>query len=224
MFNVVNPDDIIEQYGADTLRMYEMFLGPLEQAKPWDTSGIDGVFKFLRKTWNLFYNNNGELNISDEKATKEELKTLHKTIKKIQEDIENFSFNTSISAFMICVNELGSLKTNKREILEQLLIILSPFAPHIAEELWQNALGNKDSIVVSKFPKFVADYLVEDAIKYPVQFNGKTRFMLELPATMSNQDIEKTVLADSNTQKYIDGKTVRKVIVVSKRIINIVVS
>ena len=223
MYNVVNPDDIIEQYGADTLRMYEMFLGPLEQAKPWDTSGIDGVYKFLRKTWNLFYKN-GELNISDEKATKDELKALHKTIKKVTEDIENFSFNTSVSAFMICVNELTSLKTNKREILEPLLVLLSPFAPHITEELWQNALGKTESIINAEFPKFVAEYLVEDAIKYPVQFNGKTRFMLELPATMSNQDIEKTVLKNDNTQKYIDGKTVRKVIVVPKRIINIVVS
>ena len=224
MFNVVNPDDIIEQYGADTLRMYEMFLGPLEQAKPWDTNGIDGVHKFLKKTWNLFYNNNGELNISDDKATKDELKALHKTIKKIQEDIENFSFNTSISAFMICVNELGGLKTNKREILEPLLIILSPFAPHIAEELWQNALGNKESIVIARFPKFVAEYLVEDSIKYPVQFNGKTRFMLELSASMSNKEIEEIILANENSKKYIDGKTVRKVIVVPKRIINIVIS
>ncbi len=224
MFNVVNPDDIIEQYGADTLRMYEMFLGPLEQAKPWDTSGIDGVYKFLRKTWNLFYNNDGELNISNEKATKDELKTLHKTIKKVTEDIENFSFNTSVSAFMICVNELTSLKCNKREILQDLLVILSPFAPHVTEELWQNALSEKESILDAKFPKFNAEFLVEDAIKYPVQFNGKTRFIIELPATMSNQDIEKTILEHNNTQKYIDGKTVRKLIVVPKRIINIVVS
>jgi leucyl-tRNA synthetase len=223
MFNVVNPDDIIETYGADTLRMYEMFLGPLEQAKPWDTSGIDGVHKFLKKTWNLFYNN-GELNISDEKATKEELKILHKTIKKIQEDIENFSFNTSISAFMICVNELTSLKTNKREVLEPLLIILSPFAPHITEELWQNALGNKTSILLANFPKFIPEYLVEDNHKYPVQFNGKTRYMLDLPVNMNNQDIEKAVLENENSVKYLEGKTVRKVIVVPKRIINIVVS
>ena len=224
MYNVVNPDDIIETFGADTLRMYEMFLGPLEQAKPWDTSGIDGVYKFLRKTWNLFYNNNGELNISDEAATKDELKILHKTIKKIKEDIENFSFNTSISAFMICVNELTSLKANKRDVLEQFLVVLSPFAPHITEELWQNALKNKTSIVLSQFPEFKPEYLVEDNHKYPVQFNGKTRFMLELPINMDNKEIEKTVLENNNTQKYIDGKTVRKVIVVPKRIINIVIS
>ena len=223
MYNVVNPDDIIEQYGADTLRMYEMFLGPLEQAKPWDTSGIDGVYKFLRKTWNLFYTND-ELNISDEKPSKDEYKILHKTIKKIKEDIEGFSFNTSVSAFMICVNELTSLKSNKREILEDLLVILSPFAPHISEELWQNALKKDNSIINAKFPKFNADYLVEDAIKYPVQFNGKTRYMLDLPVDMSNQDIEKTVLEHQNSQKYLEGKTVRKVIVVPKRIINIVIS
>ena len=223
MYNVVNPDDIIENYGADTLRMYEMFLGPLEQAKPWDTSGIDGVYKFLRKTWNLFYNNNGELNISDEKASKEELKALHKTIKKVTEDIENFSFNTSVSAFMICLNELSSLKSNKIEILEQLLIILSPFAPHITEELWQNALKKNTSILDAEFPKFNPEYLVEDTIKYPVQFNGKTRFMLDLPASMTNQEIEKIVIEHENTQKHIEGKTIRKIIVVPKRIINIVV-
>ena len=223
MYNVVNPDDIIEQYGADTLRMYEMFLGPLEQAKPWDTSGIDGVYKFLRKTWNLFYKD-GELNLSDEKATKDELKILHKTIKKVTEDIENFSFNTSVSAFMICVNELTSLKCNKREILEDLLVILSPFAPHITEELWQNALSKNNSILTAKFPEFNAEYLVENTIKYPVQFNGKTRYMLDLSVDMSNQDIEKAVLENKNSQKYLEGKTVRKVIVVPKRIINIVIS
>ncbi len=221
-YNVVNPDDIIEQYGADTLRMYEMFLGPLEQSKPWDTNGIDGVFKFLRKTWNLFYKN-GELNITDEKPTKDELKILHKTIKKIKEDIENFSFNTSVSAFMICVNELTSLKTNKRKILEDLLVILSPFAPHIAEELWQNALGKTSSILNAKFPEFNEQFLIEDSFEYPVSFNGKMRFKITLPADITKDEAEKQVLNHEKAQNWLQGKQPKKIIFVPKRIINVVV-
>ena len=222
MYNVVNPDEIVEQYGADTLRMYEMFLGPLEQSKPWDTKGIDGVYKFLRKTWNLFFDRNGNNIVNNDKPTAEELKTLHKTIKKVKEDIENFSFNTSVSAFMICVNELSSQKCHKRDVLSDLLIILSPFAPHITEELWHTALGNETSIVNQKFPEFKQEYLVESNHKYPVSFNGKTRFTIELPADMSKDEIEKVILENENTQKYLAGKEVKKMIVVPKRIINIV--
>ncbi len=222
-YNVVNPDNIIEQYGADTLRMYEMFLGPLEQSKPWDTSGIDGVYRFLRKMWNLFYNNTGELNITNEEPTNNEYKILHKTIKKVQEDIENFSFNTSVSAFMICVNELTSLKTNKQAILEPFLVILSPFAPHIAEELWQNALGKKESILLAKYPQFEEKYLMETVFNYPVSVNGKTRFMVELPTNITTKEVEDIVLTNEKTIKYLEGKTVKKIIVVHNRIINIVI-
>ena len=221
MFNVVNPDDIVEHYGADTLRLYEMFLGPLEQSKPWDTNGIDGVFKFLRKYWRLFFDKEGSVCVSDEKATPEELKTLHKTIKKIAEDIEHFSFNTSVSAFMICVNELTDRKCNKREILEPLTVILSPFAPHIAEEMW-HLLGHADSVVKAVFPEFREEYLVESSVNYPVSFNGKTRFTISLPADMDPKTVEETVLADENTEKYLEGKSIKKVIVVPKKIVNIV--
>lgn len=222
MYNVVNPDNIIEQYGADTLRLYEMFLGPLEQSKPWDTNGIEGTHKFLRKIWRLFHDKNNDINISDEEPSFDEFKVLHKTIKKIKEDIERFSFNTSVSAFMICANELTDLKCNKRAILENLLIILSPFAPHITEELWR-ACGNETSIVDSKFPELDEQYLVEDKITYPISFNGKTRFTIDVPSEYSAKQIEEAALSAEQAGKWIEGKTVRKVIVVPGRIVNIVV-
>ncbi|MBQ20056.1 MAG: leucine--tRNA ligase [Flavobacteriales bacterium] len=220
-FNVQTPDDLVKVFGADTLRCYEMFLGPLEQHKPWDTQGITGVHGFLKKLWRLFHDDNG-FNVSDETPTNEELKSLHKTIKKVKEDIERFSFNTPVSAFMICVNELTALKCNKREILEPLLIILAPYAPHIAEELWAK-LGNTESITYAVFPKHNDAYLVESNHKYPVSFNGKMRFMLELPADMSKEDIEKEVLANEQSQKYLEGKAPKKVIVVPKKIVNVVI-
>ena len=221
MFNVVNPDDIIEQYGADTLRLYEMFLGPLEDSKPWDTSGIEGVHRFLKKLWRLFYTANGMVELSIEKPTDAEQKVIHKTIKKITEDIEKFSFNTSVSAFMICVNELSDLKCNKREVLEKLLIILSPFAPHITEELWHQ-IGHKNTIIDACFPKFDESYLVENTKTYPISFNGKVRFTLEMPISASKETLENTVMTDEKTQKWLEGKTPRKVIVVPGKIVNIV--
>ena len=220
MHNVVNPDTIIERYGADTLRFYEMFLGPLEQSKPWDTNGIDGVHRFLKKLWNLYWAGDS-VKITDEAASKDELKSLHKLIKKVTADIENFSFNTSVSAFMICVNELTSLATNKREILKPLLILLSPYAPHIAEELW-HAIGEEGSVVTAEWPELNEAYLVEDNFTYPVSFNGKTRFMLSLPATLTPQEVEAAVLSAPEAEKWLEGKTPRKVIVVPKRIVNIV--
>jgi len=223
MFNVVNPDDIIEEYGADTLRLYEMFLGPLEQSKPWDTNGIDGVHKFLRKTCRLFFNQENQLTISNEKASKNELKVLHKTIKKISEDIERFSFNTCVSAFMICVNELTDLKCNKREILEQLTILLTPFTPHLAEELWAK-LGYSSSICDAKWPEFNPTFLIESTYMYPVSFNGKMRFKLEMPINAQNNEIEKVVKSHENAQKWLEGKTIRKIIIVPNKIINVVVS
>ena len=218
--NVVNPDDIVEKYGADTLRLYEMFLGPLEQSKPWDMNGIDGVHRFLRKLWNLFYKD-GNLSVSDTEPTKEELKSLHKLLKKVTHDIENFSFNTSVSAFMICVNELTQLKCNNRAILRDLLICLSPFAPHIAEELW-HAIGKKESILNAKWVEANEDYLIENSVKYPISFNGKVRFTLELPADMGKEEVEKTTLEDSQTAKYLDGKAIKKIIVVPGKIVNVV--
>ena len=220
MHNVVNPDTIIERYGADTLRFYEMFLGPLEQSKPWDTNGIDGVHRFLKKLWNLYWAGDS-VKVTDEAASKDELKSLHKLIKKVTADIENFSFNTSVSAFMICVNELTSLATNKREILKPLLILLSPYAPHIAEELW-HAIGEEGSVVKAEWPELNEAYLVEDNFTYPVSFNGKTRFMLSLPATLTPQEVEAAVLSAPEAEKWLEGKTPRKVIVVPKRIVNIV--
>lgn len=220
MHNVVNPDTIIERYGADTLRFYEMFLGPLEQSKPWDTNGIDGVHRFLKKLWNLYWAGDS-VKVTDEAASKDELKSLHKLIKKVTADIENFSFNTSVSAFMICVNELTSLATNKREILKPLLILLSPYVPHIAEELW-HAIGEEGSVVTAEWPELNEAYLVEDNFTYPVSFNGKTRFMLSLPATLTPQEIEAAVLSAPEAEKWLEGKTPRKVIVVPKRIVNIV--
>ena len=220
MFNVVNPDYIVEAYGADTLRMYEMFLGPLEQSKPWDTNGIDGVHKFLRRLWGLFYDRFGEYKLTDEKATPAELKTLHKTIKKVREDIENFSFNTSIAAFMICLNELGDCP--KREIVEPLVVLIAPFAPHIAEELW-HTLGHETSVCDAKYPEVCAEYLVENSHEYPVSINGKMRFKKEFPLDMSNDEITAAVLADPAAQKWTEGRAPKKVIVVKGKIINIVI-
>ena len=221
--NTQSPDDLIHKYGADTLRLYEMFLGPIEQHKPWDTKGIEGVFRFLNKLWRLYFNQDDQLHVSDEKATDEELKVIHKTIKKITSDIQRFSFNTGVSAFMICVNELSELNCHKREILEPLVILLAPYAPHISEELWQS-LGHNEGVSHVPFPLHDEKYLVENTFSYPVSFNGKMRFKLELPAEMSVPEIEKAVIAAEEAQKWTDGKTVRKIIVVPKRIINIVVN
>ena len=219
--NVVNPDDICESFGADTLRLYEMFLGPLEQSKPWNTNGITGVQGFLKKLWKLFYGT-GTFAISNDEPTKGELKTLHKTIKKITEDIERFSFNTSISNFMICVNELTDAKCNKRAILEPLLVCLSPYAPHIAEELWKQ-LGHTESISTAAFPDFNEAFLVDDNVNYPVSFNGKVKFTLELATTLTVQEVEAIVRANEQTAKYLDGKEPKKIIVVHKKIVNMVV-
>jgi leucyl-tRNA synthetase len=220
-FNVVSPDDICQNFGADTLRLYEMFLGPLEQSKPWNTNGITGVSGFLKKLWKLFYQNN-TLTISDAEASKAELKTLHKTIKKITEDIERFSFNTSVSNFMICVNELTEQKCNKRAILEPLLVLVSPYAPHIAEELWSQ-IGHTESIAFAKFPECNEAFLVEDSFMYPISFNGKMRFNIELPATLTVPEIEKEVMSREEVQKYLEGKTPKKIIIVPKKIVNFVV-
>lgn len=221
-YNVVNPDDICNRYGADTLRMYEMFLGPLEQAKPWSTAGITGVHSFLKKLWKLYHSGaEGSFNVSEDAATNDNLKTLHKTIKKVEEDIENFSFNTSVSTFMIAVNELTAQKCASREILEPLLILISPYAPHIAEELWSK-LGHSESISTAEFPKFDQSYLVESTKEYPVSFNGKMRFKMELPLDMSKDDIEAAVMAHERTAHYLEGRTPKKVIVVPGKIINIV--
>ena len=220
MYNVVNPDDICNSYGADTLRLYEMFLGPVEQSKPWDTKGIDGVNRFLKKFWRLFYDRDNWL-VNDDKASPAELKVLHKLIAKEQEDIENFSYNTTISAFMIAVNELGALKCSKKEILEPMVVLLSPFAPHMAEELWQN-LGHDSSVTEASFPEYVAAYAAEDNVTYPVQFNGKMRFTVELPKSASPAEVEAAVRSMEQTAKWSEGKNIVKVIVVPGRIINIV--
>ncbi|MES2558977.1 MAG: class I tRNA ligase family protein [Bacteroidota bacterium] len=221
-YNVVTPDNIVEDYGADTLRLYEMFLGPLEQSKPWSTQGIEGVHRFLKKLWKLFYNQEGNLIVSAEAADKKELKVLHKLIKKVGEDIENFSFNTSVPAFMICVNELTELKSSKKEILENVVICLSPYAPHIAEELWA-ALGNTDSVFNSQFPIFNSEFLVEDSFSYPISVNGKHRMNIELSLTLSQQEVEQIVLADEAVQKWLEGKTPKKIIFVKGKIVNMVV-
>jgi leucyl-tRNA synthetase len=252
--NVVSPDTsideiskevipgIIDLYGTDTLRLYEMFLGPLEQSKPWNTAGITGVFGFLNKFWRMFHSphpqpfskgeggkvlSSGEdlgeaFSVSEEAPTKPELKILHKTIKKIQQDIDNYSFNTSVSAFMICTNELTELKCNKRAILEPLVILLSSFAPHIAEELWEK-LGHKESITFAKFPEFNEVLMADDSYSYPISFNGKMRFNLELSLSLTPAEIEKEVLANEQSKKFLEGKQPKKVIVVPKRIVNIVV-
>ena len=223
MFNVVNPDMIVERYGADTLRLYEMFLGPLEQSKPWDTNGIDGCHRFLKKFWGLFFDNrdSDQLAINNEPATKEQLKSVHKLIKKITADIENFSFNTAVSAFMICVNELSQLKCHNKELLEQVVILLNPFAPHITEELW-SLLGHTNSICDAAWPQVNEAYLVEDEQQLTISFNGKARFQMNFAATASSDEIQAITLQDERTIKYIDGKTVVKVIVVPKKIVNIV--
>lgn len=221
MFNVVNPDDIVEKYGADTLRLYEMFLGPLEQSKPWDTNGIDGVHRFLRRVWNLFYKE-GNLSVTDDEPTREELKALHKLIKKVSFDIEHFSFNTSVSAFMICANELTSLKCSKRAILGDLVVCLAPFAPHMAEELW-HALGNNTTVCDAEWPVWNEEFLKEDAFPYAISFNGKSRFVLEFPTDATNEEIEKAVLDHPNSQKWIEGKSPKKIIIVPKKIVNVVI-
>lgn len=222
MFNVVNPDDIVEKYGADTLRLYEMFLGPLEQSKPWDTNGIDGVHRFLRKFWGLMFNGSETLNVSDAEPTAEELKILHQTIKKVTYDIEHFSYNTSVSAFMICINELSRLKCNKRAVIEPLAILIAPFAPHIAEEIY-HMLGNEGTVCNATYPLCNEAYLVENTVKYPISFNGKTRFMLDLPAGASKEDVEKAVLENEQTAKFLNGATPKNVIVVPGRIVNVVI-
>lgn len=220
MYNVVNPDYIVDNYGADTLRMYEMFLGPLEQSKPWDTNGIDGVHKFLRRFWRLFFDRDGRLLLSDEPATDKELRTLHKTIKKVTDDIENFSFNTSVAAFMICLNELGDC--SKRAVLEPLVVLLAPFAPHIAEELWE-VLGHSGSVCDAACPEFDEKYLALSAFEYPVSINGKLRFKKEYPASAAPADIQADVVTLPEAQKWLDGKAPKKVIVVPGKIINIVI-
>ena len=221
MYNVVNPDEICDRYGADTLRLYEMFLGPVEQSKPWDTKGIDGVNRFLKKFWRLFFDRDAWL-VTDGKASPAELKVLHKLIGKEQEDIENFSFNTTVSAFMIAVNELGAMKCSKREILEPMVVLLSPFAPHIAEELWHR-LGHEDSVTYARFPEFVPALAADDTVTYPVQFNGKMRFTVELPKSAGPAEVEAAVRGMEQTSRWTEGKSIVKVIVVPGRIINIVV-
>ncbi len=220
MFNVVNPDDIVDRYGADTLRLYEMFLGPIEQSKPWDTNGIDGVHRFLRKLWGLFYKGDAWL-VTDEAPAKEELKSLHKLIKKVSWDVENFSFNTSISAFMICVNELSSLKCNKKAILQELLVLLAPFAPHMSEELWHR-LGNEGTVCDARWPEVNEEYLKEDMVTYAISFNGKVRFSMEFNADADKAEVEKEALAHPLAAKWLEGKTPKKIIVVPNKIVNIV--
>lgn len=221
-YNVINPDEVVNQYSADTLRLYEMFLGPLEQSKPWNTQGIDGTFKFLKKLWRLFYNEKGDLIVTDEEPSPEELKVLHKTIKKVEEDIERYSFNTPVSAFMICVNELNSLKCHKQAILEQLLLLAAPYAPHITEELWAK-LGHIESIHLQAFPTWEEKYIKEDSLEYPIMINGKKRANLSFPADMPNNEMQAITLANETVQKWLDGKKPKKIIIVPKKIINIVV-
>ncbi|HVD99011.1 MAG TPA: leucine--tRNA ligase [Cytophagaceae bacterium] len=220
-YNVINPDDICDRYGADTLRMYEMFLGPLEQFKPWSTQGIDGVYKFLRKLWRLFYNDQGKFLVTDKAPTPEELKILHKTIKKVEEDIERHSFNTSVSTFMVCVNELSSLKCSSKQVLEELLIVLSPYAPHITEELYAT-LGHKESISTARYPQWKQEYMTESEFEYPISINGKMRAKINFPMDMPAADIEKQVLANEVVQKWLEGKAPKKIIVVPNRIVNVV--
>jgi leucyl-tRNA synthetase len=216
MFNVVNPDDIVERYGADTLRMYEMFLGPIEQSKPWDTNGIDGVSRFLKKLWALMQR------AQDGEPTADELKIAHKLIKKVTADIEQFSFNTSVAAFMIAVNELSQIKNLHRSTMELITRVISPFAPHMAEEFWHE-LGHDSSVTDAEWPQYNEEYLKESTVKYAVSFNGKTRFTMEVPAGTSKEETEKLALSDQSAQKWLDGKTPRKVIVVPNKIVNIVI-
>lgn len=222
MFNVVNPDDIVERYGADTLRLYEMFLGPLEQSKPWDTNGIDGVNRFIKKLWGLFYKGDTCL-VNDEKPSAEALKSLHRLIKKVTADISAFSFNTSVAAFMICVNELTAANCHSREVLEPLLIVLAPFAPHVTEELWHSALGHDTTINDARWPEWNEEYLKENSVNYAVSFNGKARFNIQVPADTSKEEVERIALNHESAAKWLDGKTVRKIIVVPGKIVNIVV-
>ena len=221
-WNVVSPDDIINDYGADCLRMYEMFLGPLEQSKPWNTNGISGVANFIRKLWRLYHTKEHVFSVVDIVPTAAELKTLHKTIRKAEEDIERFSFNTSVSTFMICINELTDLKCNKQAILEPLAIILSPYAPHVAEELW-SLLGHQDSVTKAHFPQWKEEYLVEDSYEYPVSVNGKMRFKITLSLSLTKEEVESSVLTTDEMHKYLNGDQPKKVIVVPGRIVNIVV-
>ncbi len=222
MFNVVNPDDIVERYGADTLRLYEMFLGPIEQSKPWDTNGIDGVNRFIKKLWGLFYKGDTCL-VDDSEPSAEALKAVHKLIKKVTGDIENFSYNTSVAAFMICVNELTAAKCHSRKVLEPLVIVLAPFAPHVAEELWHSALGHDTTVNDAKWPEWNEEYLKENNVNYAVSFNGKARFTIQVPADMPKDEVEKLALSNESSAKWLDGKTIRKIIVVPGKIVNIVV-
>lgn len=222
MFNVVNPDDIVERYGADTLRLYEMFLGPIEQSKPWDTNGIDGVNRFIKKLWGLFYKGDTCL-VDDSEPSAEALKAVHKLIKKVTGDIENFSYNTSVAAFMICVNELTAAKCHSRKVLEPLVIVLAPFAPHVAEELWHSALGHDTTVNDAQWPEWNEEYLKENNVNYAVSFNGKARFTIQVPADMSKDEVEKLAISHESSAKWLDGKTIRKIIVVPGKIVNIVV-
>ena len=220
MYNVVNPDDMVERYGADTLRLYEMFLGPIEQSKPWDTNGIDGVHRFLKRLWSLFFKGD-ELQLIDKEPSADELKSLHKLIKKVTYDIEHFSYNTSVSAFMICVNELNTMKCTSKAIYNELVVLLAPFAPHISEELW-HVLGNEGSVCDAKWPVYDEKYLVESTVKYAVSFNGKVRFSIEVPADTPKEEVEKAALSAPGAEKWVSGKTPKKVIVVPNKIVNIV--
>jgi leucyl-tRNA synthetase len=219
--NVVTPDLIVQQYGADTLRLYEMFLGPLEQSKPWNTQGIEGVHRFLKKLWKLFWVD-GSLAVTDDAPGKKALKSIHKLIKKVGEDVEAFSFNTSVSSFMICVNELTEIKCSNRQVLSDLLVCLSPYAPHIAEELW-HAIGHTESVVMTRFPEFNPEHLVEDSFSYPVSINGKHRTNIEMGMEMTQADVEKSVLGDETVQKWLEGKQPKKIVFVKGRIVNLVV-
>jgi leucyl-tRNA synthetase len=221
-YNVVNPDDIIEKYGADTFRLYEMFLGPITQSKPWNTQGLEGMHKFVKRFWSLFFDENGNFAVTDEKPTEKELKILHKTLRKVEDDYKRLSYNTAISAFMVAVNELMQLKTKKRAILEPLLIAISPITPHLAEELWR-MLGHNDTIAYAKFPEIDEKYLKEDVFNYVVTVNGKKRFEIQIPADYTNEQIEKAVLNDERLNKYVQGKSIKKVIVVPKKLVNVVV-
>ncbi|MBA4739450.1 MAG: class I tRNA ligase family protein, partial [Flavobacteriaceae bacterium] len=221
-YNVVNPDDICEKYGTDTLRLYEMFLGPLEQSKPWNTAGISGVHNFLKKFWKLYFDTESNILVNDSDPSEQSLKALHKCIKKVSDDIESFSFNTAVSAMMILVNELTSQKCRSRKVLEQLLLVIYPFAPHISEEIWEN-LGNKKSIVYSTFPEYLESYLQDSTKIYPVSINGKLKYKIELATNLSKDEIEESVLSDENFIKKLDGKTPKKIIIVPGKIINFVV-
>ena len=221
-FNVVNPDILIEKYGADTLRMYEMFLGPIEHSKPWNTNGIEGVFKFVRKFWNLFHNDDDLFEVSEAQPSKEEFKILHQLIKKIEDDIEQFSLNTSISNFMIATNELVQLKCNKRQILEPITILIAPYAPHLSEEIWKK-LDGKHSIFNTTFPLFDASYLIEDSFEYPISVNGKMRAKLSFPLNVPVIEMEQAVLNHTIIKKWLDGKSPKKIIIVPKKIVNIVI-